>query len=433
MLNHEHLTSAAPDHAQAPPIEDTVRLPIEAKSGNKRKMVIAGIVAFVLFLALCFVLVTYAKNKLKAFNDQRAIAAAEKKAKGANSASSRKAIDFGSMLPPASSPAPATVPGGAQDGLPGDGPVGTVRGGASPAPAANPGATTPHAAAPKPSMMIDVIDRDAVPAAATAASTSVPKPMTQEELLALINQSKGGGSAPALAPEAASVPGQASNAARPAKTVQQIAERSKNSKLTNTKQVSAADLGDTRYVLTRGHHIPCVLESQIMSNLPGTTGCIVSENIYSTDGKVLLLEKGTRAVGEYETGMKPGDSRLAILWDRLETPTGVIVDLDSPSADSVGASGVTGYVDNHWFDRIGAAFLLSYVQDVIQYKTTQATPPGTATTPTYTNSTNTATSMTDKVLNSTINIPPTMLKNRGDLITIEVRHDLWFQDVYAVK
>jgi hypothetical protein len=55
--------------------------------------------------------------------------------------------------------------------------------------------------------------------------------MTPEQLVTLINQSKGGASAPALAPEAGFAPGPN---ARPAKTVQEIAERSKNNRLTNT-------------------------------------------------------------------------------------------------------------------------------------------------------------------------------------------------------
>ena len=171
-----------------------------------------------------------------------------------------------------------------------------------------------------------------------------------------------------------------------------------------------------------------------MSNLPGTTACILTENIYSTNGHVLLLEKGTRAVGEYKTAMKVGDSRLAILWERVETPTGVIIDLDSPTADQVGAAGIDGWVDNHWFERIGAAFLLSYVKDAIQYKTAQQQAGSNNTnSPTYSTSTSTSGDMTKKVLDSTINIAPTMVKNRGELINIEVAHDLWFQDVYTVN
>ena len=396
---------------------------LEPKSYNKARIFLAGAVAFILVLGFIFLIIAYARSKFTAFSEERAASQAEKKAKAAESPSARKAIDFGSILarrPQEPAAASAEVTAGAAPAAPIP-----LKGGAS-APVAV------HPAPVRPSMMLDATDIDAAArgnAVATAAVQVPRPPPAPDALMALLAQARTGSG---LADQQA-LPAPTADIATP-KNVQEVAERTRNKGLTSTRQVSAANLGDLGLVITRGHHLPCVLETQILSNLPGTTACILTENIYSTNGKVLLLEKGTRAVGEYKTGLRAGDTRLAILWDRVETPTGVIIDLDSPSADMVGAAGVPGWVDNHWFERIGAAFLLSYVQDAIQYKTTQATPPGAPVTgPSYSNTTGAGSTLADKVLNSTINIAPTLIKNRGDLITIEVRHDLWFQDVYSVR
>lgn len=418
-------SSAAPDEvAEDQTHVDTSRMRLEPKSYNKTKIVLACAVAFVVLLGLVFLLVAYVQSKFSAFSEERAANQAEKKAKAAESPSARKAIDFGSIIAKRTTETPAVAKA-----------EGQVATGAAPAvaiPVKGGGALT--AAPPRPSMMLDTLDMDTAPRGNAAATTGVqaPKPPpTPDALMALLAQ---GRTVPAPADQQPmSAPATGTDAPTP-RTVQELAERTRNKGLTGTRQVSAANLGDLGLVITRGHHLPCVLETQILSNLPGTAACILTENIYSTNGKVLLLEKGTRAVGEYKTGLRTGDARLAILWDRVETPTGVIIDLDSPSADMVGAAGVPGWVDNHWFERIGAAFLLSYVQDAIQYKTTQATPPGALVSgPSYANTTGAGSSLAEKVLNSTINIVPTLIKNRGDLITIEVRHDLWFQDVYSVR
>lgn len=421
-MSIDHISSAAPDAApeyHAHEIPDPVRQPIEPPSSGKKKLAFAALGAFVLFLVLVFLVVKFAREKMHAFNEDRAATQAEKKAKSSGSASSRQAIDFSNLTAgPKNTAKPTPAPAAPVPLADGKGQT------------ANTTATPPP---PRPSMMSDIAFIGAQPVAANAGLPPRPEPpkppISPQELIAMLNQSR--------APAASNAPAApATGGALPrARSVQEVAERTRNPSLTTTKQVSAANLGDRRYVITRGHHIPCVLESEILTNLPGSVECIVTENIYGTDGKVLLLEKGTRAVGQYVTGLKTGDVRLAVVWDRVETPTGVVIDLDAHSADTVGASGVPGFVDNHWPERIGAAVLLSFFQDFVNFETVKSTPAGTggATTFTPSSTTGTGKDLASKILDSTINIPPTLIKHRGDLITMEVRHDMWFQDVYSVR
>lgn len=213
------------------------------------------------------------------------------------------------------------------------------------------------------------------------------------------------------------------------RTVQEMANAlAAKGPLTSSNQSSAAKLGDRSLLLARGAFVPCVLETDLNSNVAGLSSCVVSGDVYSDDGKVVLIDKGARVLGEYRNTLKQGDARIAVLWNRIKTPTGMVVDVDSPAADGTGAVGVEGAIDNHWMQRIGSAFLLSLVQDVVAAKTKNEQGGGTVV-----NTSNTSKSMAEKVLDSTINIPPTLTKNRGERLMIFVNRDLWFDSVYAVE
>ncbi len=68
-----------------------------------------------------------------------------------------------------------------------------------------------------------------------------------------------------------------------------------------------------------------VVSMRLVSDLPGLASCIVTQNVYSDNGKVLLLERGSEATGEYSAGMAQGQSRVFVLWSRIKTPTGVVI------------------------------------------------------------------------------------------------------------
>lgn len=196
---------------------------------------------------------------------------------------------------------------------------------------------------------------------------------------------------------------------------------------TKTEQRTAASLGDRSYVITRGSYIPCVLQTQLFSNVPGQAGCVIPENIYSDDGSRLLVPRGSTVVGEYGQTMKNGDTRIAVVWDRIKTTDGYVIDVDSGAADGVGTMGVGGTIDNRWGDRIGAALLLSLVDDAVDIAVASQSSSG----PVYGGSTSRGTkSVAEKVLDSTINIKPTLSANRGARLMIYVSKDLWFDQVY---
>ena len=72
-------------------------------------------------------------------------------------------------------------------------------------------------------------------------------------------------------------------------------------------------------LLLRGTYLRCVLETHIVTDVPGFTSCVVTEPVYSVNGKRLLLPKGSKLSGTYGGGAN--GPRVAVVWDRITTPT----------------------------------------------------------------------------------------------------------------
>src|SRR4029078_5436798 len=110
----------------------------------------------------------------------------------------------------------------------------------------------------------------------------------------------------------------------------------------------------------------CTLETAIDSTLPGMTTCITATDTFGTDGRIVLLERGTKLVGETRGQVQQGAARLFVLWSEARTPTGVVIPLASPGTDELGRSGLQGKVKRHCFERFGAAILISVIDGVVQ-------------------------------------------------------------------
>jgi len=102
-----------------------------------------------------------------------------------------------------------------------------------------------------------------------------------------------------------------------------------------------------------------ILETAISSDLPGNVRATTTEDVYSFDGRRVLIPKGTMLTGEYRSGLNRGQSRVFIVWTRMLRADGVSLMLGSYGTDSLGRTGLTGEVDKHFLDRFGNAALLT--------------------------------------------------------------------------
>jgi type IV secretion system protein VirB10 len=195
-----------------------------------------------------------------------------------------------------------------------------------------------------------------------------------------------------------------------------------------TPAVAASVLPTQRLLLPKGAFIDCTLETAIDSSLPGLTTCITATDTFSADGKVVLLERGTKLVGETRGDVRQGSARVFVLWTEARTPTGVVIPLASPGTDELGRSGLTGVVDNHFLARFGAAILISVIDGAIQAGVASRSSGGTV----IYNPSGSQDIVTE-VLKGTVNIPPTVSKQNGDRIQVLVARDLDFRTVYELR
>lgn len=194
-----------------------------------------------------------------------------------------------------------------------------------------------------------------------------------------------------------------------------------------TPAVQARVLPTQRLLLPKGAFIDCTLETAIDTTLPGMTTCITPTDTFSADGKVVLLERGTKLVGETQSEVRQGSSRVFVLWSEARTPTGVIVPLASPGTDELGRAGLPGQVNRHFWDRFGAAILISVI-DVALESSLRSSGGGTVI---YGPSP--AIDVATEVLKGTLNVAPTLIKNQGDRIQVFVARDLDFRSVYELQ
>jgi type IV secretion system protein VirB10 len=193
-------------------------------------------------------------------------------------------------------------------------------------------------------------------------------------------------------------------------------------------------------VITEGTLIPCVLQTAIDSQLPGLVDCVVPIDIRGSTGSVVLLDRGTKIVGQIQSGPVQGQNRVFVDWTRAETPEHVIVELDSPGADELGRSGLPGAVDNHFLQRFGGALMLTFVQGALEAGTAVAGSSGGGSSGgsqaalgfVYAGQSN-GQQVANTALQNTINIPPTLTKNQGDTVSLFVAHDLDFSGVYQLQ
>ncbi|WP_342706519.1 type IV secretion system protein VirB10 [Burkholderia arboris] len=198
-----------------------------------------------------------------------------------------------------------------------------------------------------------------------------------------------------------------------------------------TPRARAGMLGNRSLILVQGAKIDCAGDTAFDSTEAGLSTCTVTKNVYSDDGRVVLIERGSQINSQYRSNLSAGQKRTFILSARVETPHGVTVEIDSPVADALGRMGIDGYVDNHWRARIGAALLLGLTQDAIGYLSTRGGNSNGSVV--YENTQQKGNDMATRVLDSTINIPPTLTQNQGAEFTIVVARDLDFGSVYALQ
>ena len=144
-------------------------------------------------------------------------------------------------------------------------------------------------------------------------------------------------------------------------------DKDKKNEFINTSKRGSFILGQqldqpvSIYELKAGSIIPITLTTRINSDLPSDITGIVREDVYNTvNGKFLLIPKGSKVYGTYDSNISYGQNRLLMVWQRIQMPNGFTINLENmQGVDMLGQSGVKGNVNNHTLKLLRSVVLSS--------------------------------------------------------------------------
>jgi type IV secretion system protein VirB10 len=175
----------------------------------------------------------------------------------------------------------------------------------------------------------------------------------------------------------------------------------------------------------QGTLIEASLETALSTDLAGNVAAIVSHDVWSFDMSRVLIPRGSRLFGRYDSDVSPGQRRVLIAWDRLVTTDGQSVSLAAYGTDRMGRSGLSGKVRNHFLQRFGTAALISVIGAVPAIAAAKYDSNQTAS-DTAESVGNDLGDAVNTVMADYLSIPPTISVNQGAVVMVRVDADIEF-------
>ncbi|MFQ6163429.1 TrbI/VirB10 family protein [Sinorhizobium meliloti] len=187
------------------------------------------------------------------------------------------------------------------------------------------------------------------------------------------------------------------------------------------------------YILQAGSVIAAALITGIKSDLPGSITAQVTENVYdSPTGAHLLIPQGARLIGQYDSQVAFGQSRVLLVWNRVVMPDGTSIVLERlHGTDPQGFSGLEDEVDYHWGQLFKAAALSTLLgvgtqigSDDEESEIAQAIRESAQ---------GTASNVGQQIVSRQLNIQPTLTVRPGFPVRVVVNRDLVMDPYSAAK
>lgn len=128
----------------------------------------------------------------------------------------------------------------------------------------------------------------------------------------------------------------------PSRSVDEIEERANFKKRT-----------DIEYLLGKGKIISAVIETAINTDFTSEVRAIISRDVYSESGGVILIPKGSRIFGEFSNSVDNVYGRITINWKRIDMPNGYTLNFDGVGVDNLGRQGSKGRLDPKLKENVG--------------------------------------------------------------------------------
>lgn len=133
--------------------------------------------------------------------------------------------------------------------------------------------------------------------------------------------------------------------------------------------------GNLNYLLGQGKIIDAVLETALNTDFGGDAKATVARDVFSEGGKVVLIPKGSKIFGTYQTGIDGAYGRIAVMWNRIDLPSGYSLNIAAHDIDNLGRKGTQGRVDNKYTEQISNAVLISAFNIAVAGLLDKVVPP----------------------------------------------------------
>ena len=127
---------------------------------------------------------------------------------------------------------------------------------------------------------------------------------------------------------------------------------------TRTRPQPVAD-GVNTFSLQQGSYIPIAVTTQINSDNPSYFMAIVSENVYSKDGRhKVLIPMGSKLIGNYAALKNNNDTRVFMMIEKIILPTNKVIMFENANIiDLKGEIGARGQLNTKFLQRFGKTLL----------------------------------------------------------------------------
>jgi type IV secretion system protein VirB10 len=190
------------------------------------------------------------------------------------------------------------------------------------------------------------------------------------------------------------------------------------------------------YEISAGRHIHCTRDVAVNSELPGIITCVLPNEVRNDSNTLMLLPKGSHAIGQIQHGVIQGNDRLFVLWTEFRTSDDppIKIPIHSPAADELGRTGMTGAVNDFFWPNLLATAVYSFVdagpqlvESAIQNNShtnnqlnfNQLYAPEQ--------------SLAGRVLQQRLNRPPVLEANQGDDLMIIIGQDIDCSDAVHIR
>lgn len=190
--------------------------------------------------------------------------------------------------------------------------------------------------------------------------------------------------------------------------------------------------GPTHPVL-EGTLIDAVLTNRLDGAAAAPVNCLVTNPVYSHDGRHVLIPAGTRVLGQTTPVHAFGEMRLAVGFTRLVMPDGRTYRLDQfMGLNDIGDAGLRDQVNQHYRSTFGASAAVGLISGFAQYLSGGAFNRGGGTVVITGGVSDAAAQSSAQVLNRYLNRPPTITIREGHRVKVYVTNDFELPPYHAV-